>query len=520
MGDFAFADLPISGPPMMPAKPLPDGRGSQLLPALLALTVLRLWLMPLGSSFWIDEMGTVFVARHGAADPSLAVAPQVALSLYYYLPRWATALFGPSEAVYRLPSVLAMAIAVTLIARVAARLIHPRAAWFAAFACLAVSGIDYQAVDARPYALGTCVAAAGVLFLVRWLDEGRKLDAALFVVFAALLWRVHLIFWPFYLVFALYAVARLLRRETRAGWLAAAAVFAVTGLTLVPVLTVALPLFRDAQAHVIVRPPSLHEFEHSLRWNVVALCAAGGWIVSRFGRRAGESPAPPPEVAQAIRLPATSWLLFLIWWLCQPVCLFAFSWLTGNSVFVRRYLFLMLPGAALTATAAVAHFTGTARLNRLALALGVAALLVLGDWGHLWPAHEHSDWRGAAQKINVLVGPDTPVICPSPFIEARPPVWRPDYAMPGFLYAHLPVYPIGGRVYLFPFETSPEAERYATDLARGPLVRSRGFLLYGGNGATRFWRKWFSARPELAGWSSVRIPYGDVDVIEFAGPPQ
>ena len=500
---------------MTAAQPLPYGRGS-----LLALAVVRLWLMPLGSSFWIDEMATVFVARHGAADPSLAVAPQVALSIYYYLPRWAAALLGPSEVVYRLPSVLAMAIAVSLVARIAARLIHPQAAWFAAFACVAISGIDYQAVDARPYGLGTCVAAAGVLFLVRWLDEGSWREGLLFALFAALLWRVHLIFWPFYLVFAGYAVARILRRETRVGWLQAVAIFGLTGLSLVPVLVDALALFREAQAHVIVKPPSLHELEHSLRWNVVAICAAGAWIWSRLGRRAGESPAPPPppEVGQAIRLPATSWLLFLAWWLCQPVCLFAFSHFTGNSVFVRRYLFLMLPGAALTATAAVAHFTRPAHLNRLAAVLGVAALIALGDWGQLWPAHEHSDWRGAARMIDDLAGPDTPVICPSPFIEARPPVWRPDYAMPGFLYSHLPVYPIGGKTYLFPFETSPEAERYAADLARGPLSSSPRFLLYGGNGATRFWRKWFTARPELAGWSSVRLLYGDVDVVVFAPP--
>jgi hypothetical protein len=200
------------------------------------------------------------------------------------------------------------------------------------------------------------------------------------------------------------------------------------------------------------------------------------------------------------------------------VSLFAFSHLTGNSVFVRRYLFLMLPGVALTATAAVAHFTRPAHLNRLAAVLGVAALVALGEWGQLWPAHEHSDWRGAARKVNQLAGPHTPVICPSPFIEARPPVWRPDYRMPGFLYSHLPVYPIGGKTYLFPFETSPEAERYATDLTRGPLASSRRFLLYGGNGATRFWRKWFTARPELAGWGSVRLPYGDVDVVEFTPP--
>jgi hypothetical protein len=487
-----------------------------LLHTLLTLSVVRLWLMPLGSSFWIDEMGTVFVARHGAADPSLAVAPQVALSLYYYLPRGAAALFGSSEVVYRLPSVLAMAIAVALVARVAARLIHPQAAWFAAFACLAISGIDYQAADARPYALGTCVSAAGVLFLVRWLDTARWRDGLLFALFAGLLWRVHLVFWPFYLVFAGYAFVRLLGRETRAGWLRTAAVFALAGLTLVPVVAIALSLFHDAKAHVIVKPPSLHEFEHSLRWNVVVICAAGAWALSRFGRRAGESPAPRG------RLPHSGWILFLAWWLCQPVGLFAISWLTGNSVFVRRYLFLMLPGAALTATAAVAHFTPPARMKWLAVALAAVGLAALGNWGQLWPAHEHSDWRGAAQKVNELaLGPDTPVICPSPFIEARPPVWRPDYQMPGFLYSQLPVYPIGGKAYLFPFETSPEAERYATVLTRDALSTSRRFLLYGGNGATRFWRKWFAARPELAGWRSVRLPYGDVDVIQFdPGPSQ
>jgi hypothetical protein len=497
-----------------------------LLPALLALSVVRLWFMPLGSSFWIDEMGTVFVARHGAADPSLVVAPQVALSIYYWLPRGAQALFGSSEVVYRLPSVLAMAIAVALVARLAARLIHPRAAWFAAFACLAIAGIDYQAVDARPYGLGTCVAAAGVLFLVRWLDAARWWDGVLFALFAGLLWRVHLVFWPFYLVFAGYALARLLRRETRAGWLRTAAVFGLAGLTLLPVVAGALALFRDAKAHVIVKPPSLHEFEHSLRWNVVALCGAGAWVLSRFRPlsyvrgSASDSGSHPDSEPRTSESGATSWGLILAWWLCQPLCLFAISWLTGNSVFVRRYLFLMLPGAALTATAAVARFTPPVRMNRLAALLAAVGLLALGSWGQLWPPHEHSDWRGAARKIDELaLGPDTPVICPSPFIEARPPVWRPDYHLPGFLYAHLPVYPIGGKAYLFPFETSPEAERYATQVTRDALSPSRRFLLYGGNGATRFWRKWFAARPELAGWRSVRLPYGDVDVVQFDAAP-
>ena len=61
-------------------------QGTDLVPALLrmvlvlvlALCFARLWLMPLPSSFWVDEMATTFVVHHGAADPSLRVAPQVA----------------------------------------------------------------------------------------------------------------------------------------------------------------------------------------------------------------------------------------------------------------------------------------------------------------------------------------------------------------------------------------------------------------------------------------------------------
>jgi hypothetical protein len=491
---------------MSPAEIRAEPRLTLLLFALLGLCIVRLWLMPLGSSFWVDEMGTVFVVEHGAAHPSLAVAPQVPKSIYYSLPRAASALFGSSEVVYRLPSTLAMGLALFLIARLAARLIHPRAAWFAVFVCLALSGIGYQAADARPYALGTLVAAAGALSLVRWLDDGRWRDGLLFACSAALLWRVHLIYWPFYLVFAIYAAARLLRRETRVGWLPAAAVFGLIGLALAPVLLDALALFREARAHVIVEPPSLHAFEHLLRWNVVLICAADAWLLAH----AVGWPRPANPVSPS------SLTLALAWWLCQPLALFAFSRLTGNSVFVTRYLSIMLPGVALSATALAARSIPPAQWKRLATLVGAWALLSQGQWTRVWPVHEHSDWRGAARQVNALApGPATPVICPSPFIEARSPAWRSDYALPGFLYSHLPVYPIAGKPILFPFATSTEAEAYAARLTRETLSSSHRFLIYGGDGPATFWSKWFASRPELAGWSCTRHLHGDVDVIEF-----
>jgi mannosyltransferase len=478
-----------------------------LLPVALFLCLVRLWLMPLPSSFWVDEMGTAFVVHYGAGHPSLAAAPQVPQSIYYWLPRAAEALFGFSEISYRLPSVLAMAAALFLTGRLAARLIHPQAAWFAPIACLALRGVNDQAADARPYALGAAIAAASLLFLVRWLDSGSRRDAALFILCAAALWRVQLVFWPFYGVYALYVLARLARGTARAGWLQVAGVFALLGLALAPVFIHALALFRDAKAHVIAQAPSVYDLGRSLKLGLIAVCGGSACMLSRLFRWPANTNLPSWD----------SLVLIACWWVCQPVCLFGFSWLTGSSLFVARYLYLSLPGAALAATAAAAYFIRPANWRPLSLVLAAGVLLYLGQWGATWPPHHNSDWRSAAREVSVLArGADTPVLCPSPFIEAKPPVWRPDYRLPGFLYAQLPVYPIRGKAYPFPFESSPEAKQYAASLSHDALLASGRFILYGGDRNVQFWRDWFAAQPEFANWRNHRAgPFGDVDVVVF-----
>jgi hypothetical protein len=127
----------------------------------------------------------------------------------------------------------------------------------------------------------------------------------------------------------------------------------------------------------------------------------------------------------------------------------------------------------------------------------------------------------AARTVDqwAATNPATPVLCPSPFIEARPPVWQPAYALPGFLYCHLPVYPFRGKPYLLPFDDSPEAERYVTSLAEGPIPASGRFLIYGGSGSVRYWRNWFSVRPQFSAWHRERLgPFGDVVVELFERP--
>ena len=484
-----------------------------LLGLLLAACIARLWLMPLPSSFWVDEMATVFVVHHGPNDPSFAVAPQVPDSIYYRLPQAAESLLGFSEISYRLPSVLLMGIALFFIARLTARLVAPEAAWFAVFACLSMRGFNDQAADARPYALGTCLAAASLLFLIRWLDSDRWWDAALFVVCAALLWRTHLLFWPFYIVLALYALMRLLRHETRNGWFPTLVMFALLGFALIPVFLDALNLFRQATGHVIVALPTFRDLRISLKFGLILICGGGAFVLSRLFRW------PRAHAFSA----STSVLLIAAWWLIQPLSLFAVSLVTGNSMFVARYLYIGLPGAALAATLAAAYFIPPAHWKQVTLALAAGVLLLLGQWLHLWPMHHGSDWRLAARTVDQWAAgnPDTPVLCPSPFIEARPPVWQPAYALPGFLYCHLPVYPFRGKPYLLPFDDSPEAERYVTSLAEGPIPASGRFLIYGGSGSVRYWRNWFSVRPEFSAWRRERLGlFGDVVVELFERPGQ
>ncbi len=485
-----------------------------LLPTLLfpclVLSIALLWLAPLPSSFWIDEIGTAFITRYGVSHPSLSSVPQLTATIYYCFPRMLDRRFGYSEIAYRIPSLIAMALALLLVAQLARRLIHPQARWFAVFACLALRGINYQADDARPYALGSFLAAAALLFLVRWLDDARWRDALLFVLCAVLLWRVHLIYWPLYLLFAGYALLRLCTRDTPVGWVPATAVFAAIALLLLPVLLTALSILRQAKAHVMAPMPSLHDLEISVKLGLVLSCAVAGWLWARLhGHRRQE-----PAAAQPVSLSAA--VLIAGWWLLHPLCLFAFSRISRESLFMPRYLSVGLPGAALAATLAVSRYLRDAEWKPAALVLVAGVFLNMAQWRAPWPRHESSDWRAASRRINAIADAQTPVICPSPFLEAKPPAWRPDYPLPGFFYAHLAVYPIRADVLLFPFGDSREAEAYATTVAKGKLLHSGRFILYGGNGDIDFWRKWFRGRREFAGWKESRLgPFGDVEVIEF-----
>ncbi|QOY86694.1 hypothetical protein [Paludibaculum fermentans] len=470
---------------------------------LLALCVARFWLLPLNTSFWVDETVTAFVVRQGGDAPSLAIAPQVPQSIYYALPAAVQSEAGFSEAGYRLPSVLAMSVALFFCARIGMRLIHPDCGWLIVLSSFLLRGFSDAATDARPYAFGLCVASLSVWALIRWLDRAGWVDGALFLLSAALLWRTHLVYWPFYLVFASYTAARLWRRDTPVNWKAASGLFVLLGLLLVPVAWNALSLAREASAHVIQPPPGFRQLQYALKFGLLLGTLPAAWILSRMLRHTPST------------LCMTSGVLLLGWWFVHPVTLFAYSVETGNSVFLPRYLSLAWPGILLGTAFLLARYLPASFWRPLAVLAGVWALAQSAGLPLDAPAHR-SDWRGAAQAIAALHDPDVPVICPSPFVEARAPEWRPDYVLPGFLYAHLAAYPLAGRPLLLPYAPSEEGLRYARGLSSTRLPAAGRFVIYGGDRNVEFWQRWFSQRPELQGWTARQLgAFGDVKAVLF-----
>jgi len=154
------------------------------------------------------------------------------------------------------------------------------------------------------------------------------------------------------------------------------------------------------------------------------------------------------------------------------------------------------------------------------MVMGIAALIFGGQQREIWPPHHNSDWRGASRAINALgLDPATPVLVVSPFVEAKPPVWSPDYPLPGYLYCQLDVYPVNGKLYLLPYGDSPSGRQYAEILAQSTLPAAGRFLIHGPAADVARWREWFTARPEFAGWRSRQLgPFLDVDVTLFQAP--
>jgi mannosyltransferase len=292
-----------------------------------------------------------------------------------------TALFGDSTAALRLPSVLAMAGAAGLTARLGERLVDGRVGLLAGLLFAVLPGTSRYAQEARPYALATFLAVLATLLLVEALRRSSWARWAGYAAAVAALGLTHLIALT---LVAAHAVAVLLAGREPAGrrlalrWLVA----------LLPAVLLVTPLVLVARGQ---RSRQLDWVDAARLTDLAALPggvaqsgAVGGLLLGLAALGAG-------RLGRRALLPGACVLL--------PVLLVFAAGLVVP-LWVPRYLVFTVPFGCLLAGAALA---GVRLVPALAV-VALAGLVGLPDQAglrrtHEWPRSATVDYRGAARVI-------------------------------------------------------------------------------------------------------------------------
>jgi mannosyltransferase len=484
--------------PGIPSDPKKTGRFFGIL---LAIAVFDLWILPIRSSFWLDETGTFWVIKDGVGNLLHRSIDWAGQSPLYYLTAWlALAIGGQREWALRLPSLMALIIAAWLLYKLAARLFDPESARLTLL-CFACSGpVAFAASDARPYALGLCLLNGSAWLLVRWLDTGAARYAAGSVLLLALTIYAHYLFGPVLAVLGIYALLRALSEKTIKVW-AVPAVFIAAGVLMLPLVSQLRHFYQGRAVHSFSGAPQFSDLFSSIAPPALAGSLAVGLLLARLtSPEVGRGPAPRRD----------SVLLAAGWALMPPLILFAVSVLSPAKLFVPRYYISCTPGLCLLAGWMVRSFVAASGQRMVATVLVVAAILNFGT-----TQHGVEDWSGAMRKVRSEASSDMPVLVASGFIEAADPKALGDPRLRDVLFAPQEMYPPGGKLIRLPYRLDAESAKYIEGVLP-EIERQNRFVL-----VTRFegltFEPWLRGRLAPLGFRSEPLGhFGALGIFRFS----
>lgn len=460
-----------------------------------------LWLRPIASSLWMDELGTWWVIKDSLADAIDRAVRYQGQSPVFYVIEWLVARIGHAEWVLRLPSLAAATLAGFLMYRLARRLLDAELGRLALLAFVAWPGIAFEASNARPYALALLATVASIAALVAWLDEDGAVRGVIWVVCGAAVMYAHYLF-PLVLIPALiYALVRIREGSTsvrvRTVWVAAGAI----ALLDIPLIAQILSL-ADRRGSLSI-PGSV-----SVSWltdllipgaalGAIVLGGALAWLASSVR-------------LEPLRVRRSSVVLVLAWTMIPPLILGAVSLLTPVRFVTLRYTLSAAPGACILFAGAVrALHPATARRM---VALVFALLSVLSQAGSLKALE---DWRWASTEVGGMSDSRTVVLMHPGLVESAQLDWFSDPERRSYLLSPTSYYSFPEQIVPVPYDISTEGEVFLQhELDAIPADTDR--LIY----LTRFsgvpYVRWLEGRLEPEGWSEGRVESrGAMEIVEF-----
>lgn len=459
----------------------------KLLFGLAALAALRLWILPLSSSLWLDETVTYWSAYKGIgaaiARSQFFQGQQVVYSLIAAV---AMRIGGTSEIAIRLPSVIAAVLTVWLLFLLGKELFDHEAGILALLVYTSFPVVAKEAAaNARPYAIGLLLVVAGMLQLVRWMRSGGLRNMAAFVLLSAAIPYLHYLFTVVYLVFFLYSVYVKWSREGLVSWkrLWIAAVLIL--LLILPISWNALHAKRINAEASFAQTPEIIQLFSSLMNPILGASLLIGLLVSVLVFGACR--------ATLVGLPCSTWLL-LVGGVAIPVfVLYLVARLTPFETFVPRYFLTAVPALALL----IGWIVRSLEPARARIIVGTAIVLVsIISFGKI-PVNQLAslqgeDWRSAAALVRAAgISQSTPVLIRVGLIESARVRWDINVDPDSPLLSPISKYPVPGRVVLVPYGFDPEAAKYLEDVYSRVLTPVDTFVLIARNGAMVPWlRGW------------------------------
>lgn len=342
-------------------------------PALCGMAAFLTFLIGIaGPSLWIDEghtwryatepLGNMLTTTTGSTNAVEAV--------YYALLHFWIGIAGTSEAALRLPSAVAMALAVWAASKTAGDAVGTRAAAIAGFVMIALPGVARYAQEARPYAFAVAGVAVSTFMLFRGVTRNERrwwVGYAASLVVVGYFHLLSMLVVPGQLVAMLFIGPRQWRGFALAAVAACLAVLPVAVLGFAQrgqIGWISLAQFDYLWTGLSVLTGSL----------AVTACLAILVVASHGDRR-----------LMALGLPTA---------LATPVLLWILGMLTP--LYLARYLLGAAAGIAILVAAACSTMR-TARV--LALAAILVGLVLPIQIDYRGPAAHNQDYRGAAELV-------------------------------------------------------------------------------------------------------------------------
>ena len=473
-----------------------DRRHARILWAVIGVLALAVCIRPIGSSLWLDELGTWWVAKDGFRDVIARSWEIQGQSPLYYLVAWATReLAGPREWALRLPSVAFAVATAFIVFRLARRMVDTECARLSVLMLVAFPAMSFAAIDFRPYALATFLATATVAAFVVWLDEGRARWGLAFVALGASTVYAHYMFGSVLIALLVFAVWRLRAERDGVAPLHVAMAYVAIGIVCAPLATQMFELWRRRSDWTQGQSVSVDWIATVVLPSVFIVGGAIGLTLARTQGRL------------TWRWRAGSELLVLcVSWVAVPVgVLVAITLLSDADVAIARYALVSAPAIALLLGSALRSIGPSSARRIIACTLAIVVVLAVAK------AHHSSDWRGSMAAAGAAATPDSLVVVQPGFIESDQASWLTDPQHRSFLLAPLSLYPTDGQIVLMPLNFDASTEQLVRQQIKQALPSASNVILVnGGNRDTWLLEVLGSDR-----WTESQLPTMDEPYVKL-----